>query len=59
MKELHRFANVPVVVADTMRWNVMQLWAEIERGLSIAAKKHGDGSLLKEVSAANARVKTS
>jgi rhamnulokinase len=45
MKELHRFANVPVIVADTMRWNVMQLWADIEHGLSLAAKKHGGQTL--------------
>jgi rhamnulokinase len=40
MTELHRFANVPVVVADTIRWNIMQLWVEIQHGLSLAAKKH-------------------
>ncbi len=45
MKELHRFANVPVVVAETMRWNVMQLWAEIEHGLSLAAKKYAEATL--------------
>lgn len=42
LEELHRFANVPVNLAGTLRWNVLGLWAEIQTGLQIAAKKFGD-----------------
>lgn len=45
LKELHRFANVPVFMADSMRWNILQLWAEIERGLTLAAKNHSRETL--------------
>ncbi len=42
VRELHRFANGPVPLAGTLRWNVLQLWAEIQAGLSLAAKYYGD-----------------
>ncbi len=41
LEELHRFANGPVYVADSMRWDVLRLWAEIQTGLGLAAKKFG------------------
>ncbi|MBC8097368.1 MAG: rhamnulokinase [Akkermansiaceae bacterium] len=41
LEELHRFPNGPVYVGDTMRWDVLRLWAEIQTGLAIAAKKYG------------------
>ncbi len=41
LEELHRFANGPVSLADTLRWNVLALWSEIQNGLRIAAKKFG------------------
>ena len=41
LEEIHRFPNGPVLLADTLRWDVMRLWAEIQNGLAIAAKKYG------------------
>jgi len=42
VEELHRFPNVPVNVADTLRWDVLRLWGEIQNGLAVAAKRFGD-----------------
>ncbi len=42
IEELHRFSNGPVNVADTLRWDVLRLWTEIQNGLTIAAKRYGD-----------------
>jgi rhamnulokinase len=39
--ELHRFPNGPVMLADSLRWDVMRLWGEIQNGLAIAAQKYG------------------
>lgn len=41
LEELHRFPNGPVQVGDTLRWDVLRLWAEIQTGLGLAAKKYG------------------
>jgi rhamnulokinase len=41
LDELHRFANGPVPLAGTMRWDVLRLWMEIQNGLAIAGKKYG------------------
>ncbi|MGO8678912.1 MAG: rhamnulokinase [Limisphaerales bacterium] len=41
LEEIHRFPNGPVHLAGTMRWDVMRLWAEIQNGLTLAAKKYG------------------
>jgi rhamnulokinase len=30
-----------VLLADTMRWDVLRLWAEIQDGLALAARKYG------------------
>jgi len=42
LEELHRFPNGGVNIADTLRWDVLRLWAEIQNGLAIAAKKFGN-----------------
>ncbi|MGZ4971301.1 MAG: rhamnulokinase [Limisphaerales bacterium] len=42
LEELHRFPNGGVAVGETLRWDVVRLWAEIQNGLSIAAKKFGN-----------------
>ena len=42
LRELHRFPNGPVSVGGTLRWNVLQLWSEIQIGMSKAAAKFGD-----------------
>ena len=39
VEELHRFANGPVNIGDTLRWDVLRLWAEIQNGLSLAARR--------------------
>jgi rhamnulokinase len=41
LEEIHRFPNGPVHIAGTLRWDVMRLWAEIQTGLGLAAKKYG------------------
>lgn len=41
LEELHRFPNGGVMVGETLRWNTVGLWAEIQNGLTIAGKKFG------------------
>ncbi len=41
LEELHRFANGGVNIAETLRWNTLGLWAEIQTGLMLAGKKYG------------------
>ena len=40
LEELHRFANGPVNVAGTRRWDVLRLWSDIQDGLTKAAVIH-------------------
>lgn len=42
LDELHRFPNGPVYLGDSMRWDVLGIWSEIQNGLAIAGKKYGD-----------------
>jgi rhamnulokinase len=42
LDEVHRFPNGPVPLADSLRWDVLRLWAEIQNGLALAAKKYGE-----------------
>jgi rhamnulokinase len=41
IEELHRFPNGPVELGGTLRWDVLRLLAEIQHGLSLAARKYG------------------
>jgi rhamnulokinase len=41
LEELHRFPNGPVAFGDTIRWDVLRLWSEIQHGLALAGKKYG------------------
>jgi rhamnulokinase len=41
LEEIHRFPNGPVHLADSLRWDVLRLWAEIQTGLALAARKYG------------------
>ncbi len=41
LDEIHRFPNAPVRIQGTLYWDVLSLFAEIKRGLSIAVKKEG------------------
>ncbi|QEF97077.1 Rhamnulokinase [Stieleria maiorica] len=39
LEEVHRFANDPVMIQDSLQWNVHGLWAEILEGLRIASSR--------------------
>ncbi len=39
--EIHRFPNGPVYLGETMRWDILRLWGEIQAGLAMAAKRFG------------------
>ena len=41
LDEIHRFPNGGVYLGDTLRWDVLMLWSEIQRGLALAGKKYG------------------
>src|ERR1051326_9554708 len=41
LEELHRFPNGGVWLGETLRWNTIALWTEIQNGLTLAAKKFG------------------
>jgi rhamnulokinase len=43
LEEIHRFANGPVQVLDSLHWDVLRLWSEIKHGLALAARACGDG----------------
>ena len=42
LEEIHRFGNGPVLLGNSIRWNIMGLWSEIQTGMTIAAKKFGN-----------------
>src|SRR5438045_2000763 len=35
-EELHRFANVPVTAHDTLHWDILQLWQDVQTGIAKA-----------------------
>lgn len=41
LEEIHRFPNGGVWMGDSLRWNTVGLWAEIQNGLALAAKRFG------------------
>jgi rhamnulokinase len=41
LEEIHRFPNGPVLLADSLRWDTLRLWNEIQNGLALAGKKFG------------------
>lgn len=41
LEELHRFSNGPVHVAESLRWDVLRLWSEIQAGLAKAGARCG------------------
>ena len=41
LEEVHRFPNGPVALGESIRWDVLRLWAEIQTGLGMASKKYG------------------
>jgi rhamnulokinase len=42
LDEIHRFSNGPVRVDDHIYWDALKLWAEIQKGLRIAAEAAKD-----------------
>jgi rhamnulokinase len=42
VEELHRFSNGAVNLGESLRWDVLRLWTEIQNGLALAAQKFGD-----------------
>ena len=53
LEELHRFPNGPVHVADTMRWDLLRLWSEIQSGLAKAAARFGQNIVSVEIGRAH------
>ena len=41
LQELNRFPNGPVALGETIRWDVLRLWTEIQNGLTLAGKTFG------------------
>lgn len=41
VEEIHRFPNGPIELAGTLRWDILQLWAEIVKGLQLASRRFG------------------
>lgn len=41
-QELHRFRNGPVSVGGTLRWDLVNLWREIQAGIAKGATEFGD-----------------
>lgn len=42
IQEVHRFRNGPVSVAGTLRWDLVNLWREIQAGIAKGAAEYGD-----------------
>ena len=45
LEEIHRFSNGAVPVADSLRWDVLRLWAEVQSGLTKAAQSFGSDAV--------------
>ena len=41
LEEVHRFPNGGLLLNDSLRWDVVRLWGEIQEGLALAAKRYG------------------
>ena len=41
LQEVHRFANGPVRVLDSLYWDPLRLWQEIKHGLARVSAEHG------------------
>jgi len=41
LEEVHRFPNGAVEIAGSLRWDLLRLWAEIQNGLALAARRYG------------------
>lgn len=45
LEEVHRFPNGGIPLGDSLRWDLLRLWGEIENGLAIATGRFG-GSIV-------------
>ena len=45
LEEIHRFTNGPVPVAESLRWDVLRLWSEIQSGLGKAAQSFANDAI--------------
>jgi rhamnulokinase len=41
LEEVNRFPNGAVALGESIRWDIMRLWAEVQNGLALAGKKYG------------------
>ncbi len=41
IEEVHRFASGGTMLGESLRWDVLRLWGEIESGLTLAGKIYG------------------
>ncbi len=42
IEEIHRFPTGITPIGDTKRWDITRIWSEVERGLTVAAKRFGE-----------------
>ncbi|MCA9036191.1 MAG: rhamnulokinase [Planctomycetaceae bacterium] len=45
LQQIHRFQNGPVRLGNTLRWNLVGLWTEIQNGLREAAAQVGNSAV--------------
>jgi rhamnulokinase len=41
LSEVHRFPNIPVRILDSLHWDVLRLFSEIQQGLGLYVKTYG------------------
>ena len=41
LEEVHRFPNGGVYLGESLRWDVLRLWSEIQHGLTLSGKRFG------------------
>jgi len=46
LEEVHRFPNIPVQVANTLHWDTLRLWNDIQDGLAKLGKQLRSGAAL-------------
>ncbi len=45
LQEMHRFPNISVKVHNTLHWDILRLWHEIQEGIIKARKQAGDAGI--------------
>lgn len=41
LEEVHRFSNGPVRIGNSLHWDILRLWSELQQGLKLAAQHSG------------------